>query len=405
MSKPVRGPGAVVVGGYINALGLVRALAARDIPVAVIVTKPFDIAHRSRSAHSHEVLEGLAESPERLVDLLQRRSAEWPGWLVIPTNDEALRALAQYHDRLSTYRLACPDWDVVPYFLDKAQMLDVTRAIGIPAPRCYGFADEAALESGDLRYPVVIKPVSSYPFVARFGAKLFVANNRVELRAAVARLSEARLRAQVFDLIPGDDGQIYVYCTYIDTRGEPRGGLTVRKLRQGPPFFGSARVAEITPDQPMLCEMTLELMRRIGFRGFAAMEFKLDPRDATFRFMEVNGRSVVYNLLLRRAGMDVAGLLWADHVNGESERVQPNNWAGVWVHLHADLLYSMFYRRHDRISLGRFLAPYRRPTIDAVWSTTDPAPSVAEWLWSARRAAGAWRRSGRRRLLADPTVP
>jgi predicted ATP-grasp superfamily ATP-dependent carboligase len=398
-------PGAVVVGGYINALGLVRALGARGIPVAVIVTKPFDIAHRSRWARSHDLIEGLADSPERLVDLLRRRSGDWPHWLVIPTNDEALRALAQYRDRLSAYRLACPEWDVARYFLDKARMLAVTQAIGIPAPQCYGSADASVLESRDLRYPLVIKPVSSYPFVARFGTKLFVAKNRDELRTAVTRLSEAGLHAQVYDLIPGDDSHIYVYCTYIDTRGEPRGGLTIRKLRQAPPFFGNARVAEITPDRPDLCEMTVELLRRIGFRGIAAMEFKLDPRDATFRFMEVNGRSVVYNGLLRRAGMDVAGLLWADHVNGVPERVQPNNWAGVWVHFHADLLYSLLYRRHDPVSIRRFLAPYSRPTIDAVWSANDPAPSLAEWLWSARRGAGALRRSGRRKLLANPTVP
>lgn len=405
MNAPARGPGAVVVGGYVNGLGLVRALAARRIPVAVVVTKPFDIAHRSRWASAHETIETLEDAPERLVDLLRHRATDWPGWLVIPTNDEALRALAQYRDRLSTYRLACPNWDVAQYLLDKAEMLEVTRAVGIPAPRCYGSADASALDNPDLRYPVVVKPVNGYRFVARFGAKLFVAHTRAELQAALVQLSKAELRAQVFDLIPGDDSHIYAYCTYIDTRGEPRGGLTIRKLRQGPPFFGNARVAEVVPDQPLLCEMTIEFLRRIGFRGIAAAEFKLDPRDATFRFMEVNGRAVVYNSLLRRAGMDVAGLLWADHVHGAPERVQPNNWPGVWVNIHADVLYSVLYRQHDPISVRQFLAPYRRPTIDAVWSVSDPAPSLAQLLWSARRGAGALGRAGRRRLLANPTVP
>ena len=398
-----RDPGAVVVGGYINGLGLVRAFGARGIPVAVIVTKPFDMAHKSRWARAHEVIHGLEDSPELLVELLQRRAADWRDWLVIPTNDEAMGSLAKHHDRLSsTYRLACPEWESARYFLDKAEMLDVAHAIGIPSPRCYGSAQESMLDP-ELRFPVVVKPTCGYRFVARFGVKLFVANTREELAAAIERLTRADLSAQVYDLIPGDDSRIYAYCTYINTRDEQCGGLTIRKLRQGPPFFGSARVAEVVADQPILREMTTEFLSRTGFRGIAAAEFKLDPRDGSFRFMEVNGRSVVYNSLLRKAGMDVADLTWADYMTGEPVRVRPNNWPGVWADLHADVLYSLLYRRHDPISVRRFLAPYRRPTIDAVWSASDPAPSIAQWIWSARRGIGALRRGGGRKLLGNHT--
>jgi glycerol-3-phosphate dehydrogenase len=44
----VRSAGAIVIGGYINGLGLVRALAARKVATAVITTQPYDIAQRSR---------------------------------------------------------------------------------------------------------------------------------------------------------------------------------------------------------------------------------------------------------------------------------------------------------------------------------------------------------------------
>ncbi|MBC7791316.1 MAG: hypothetical protein H7Z74_15320 [Anaerolineae bacterium] len=404
MSGTGRSPGAVVVGGYINGLGLVRALGARGIPVAVIATKPFDIAHRSRWVTEHAMIDGLEHSAEPLISLLERRAAGWKGWLVIPTNDEAMGALARHHDRLSsTYRLACPEWESARYFLDKAEMLDVARAIGIPSPHCYGSAQESMLGDREVRFPVVIKPTSGYRFIARFGAKLFVANTRDELGEAIARLSQANLRAQVFDLIPGEDHRIYAYCTYINARNEPCGGLTIRKLRQGPPFFGSARVAEVVADVPVLREMTIEFLSRTGFRGVAAAEFKLDPRDGSYRFMEVNGRSVVYNGLLCKAGMDVAGLLWADYATGASELVRPNNWPGVWADLHSDLLYSFLYRRHDPISIRRFLAPYGRPTIDAVWSVSDPAPSIAQWRWSVRRGFEALRRDGVGKLLANHT--
>ena len=54
--------------------------------------------------------------------------------------------------------------------------------------------------------------------------------------------------------------------------------LTVRKLRQSPPLFGDARVAELERGPGALREATVELLRRMGHRGVAAAEFKLDPR-------------------------------------------------------------------------------------------------------------------------------
>ena len=55
------GQGVVVLGGYVNALGLVRALAARGIPTAVVSNKPFDIAHLSRCVSAHDRAVGVEE--------------------------------------------------------------------------------------------------------------------------------------------------------------------------------------------------------------------------------------------------------------------------------------------------------------------------------------------------------
>ena len=187
--------------------------------------------------------------------------------------------------------------------------------------------------------------------------------------------------------MPGPDTGIRQYTTYIDARGEPQGGLTVRKLRQGPPHFGSARVAEVVGDVGGLAEITVELARRMGLRGIASAEFKQDSRDGSFRFIELNGRSVIYNSLLRRAGLDLASLAFSDYVLERPERARPNGWAGVWINLHADVLYSTVQHHLDGPSLKEFLAPYRRRKLEAVWSARDPRPFVTLWSRTARSAA------------------
>ncbi len=383
-------PGAIIVGGYVNGLGIVRALAARNVRTAVITTKPYDIAQWSRYASSFDAAPDVEESPEQLVALLERLAPEWGGSAVFPTNDGALAALADHHERLSSsYRVIAPPGAIARDLIDKERMLAVARATGLDVPHCYGPAVAATAELGDLRFPVVVKPTLGHRFFSRFGCKLFAAADRAELDLCIASLAEAGLRGQIFDRVPGPDSQIFAYCTYIDARGDPRGGVTVRKLRQSPPFFGVARVAEIADDDARLREATIELVRRIGFRGMATAEFKLDPRDGRLRFLEINGRSVLYNSLLRRAGLDMSGLAWSEHVSGNPEPTSATDWRGVWIHLHADVLYSLLYRRHDPISFAEFAAPYRRPKIFAVWSAKDPQPFVAQWSRTARMGVSA----------------
>ncbi len=398
----MKSQGAVVIGGHVNGLGLVRSLAARGIPTAVVTTKPYDIAQRSRWVSAVVAAPGIEHRPELLVEVLERRAAEWKGWALLPTNDEALAALATHHERLSSrYTVVAPPWEVARSLVDKNLMREAARAVGADMPRCYGPASDATAALRDVRFPVVVKPNVGYRFASSFGTKLFVADDREALRRCVSRLAAARLEAQVFDFIPGNDDRIYAYCTYMDGRGEPLDGLTVHKLRQGPPLFGVARAAEIVPTEPSLRELTVELLRGIGFRGMAVAEFKLDPRDGGFRFIEINGRSVIYNALLRRAGLDLAALAWSDHVLGERVALGATGWPGLWVNVHADLLYSVFSRRGGRVGLSELIASYRRPLIDAVWSADDPGPFLLQWARTARAGLAALWQGTMAEQLAD----
>ena len=113
------GPGAVVVGGIANGLGVARSLGEKGIPVSVILTQPQDIAHHSRYVSEHERLSDLPRRPESLVDLLERRS-DWTGRVVIPTNDHALAILARHRERLSQqYRIPVPPLEIARGVLEK----------------------------------------------------------------------------------------------------------------------------------------------------------------------------------------------------------------------------------------------------------------------------------------------
>lgn len=386
-------PGAVVIGGYVNGLGLVRALAADGVAPAVVTTQPFDVAQRSRFCVADEAIADLEEHPERLVELLDRRRGDWAGALLLPTNDAALAVLAAERDRLSRdYRVAAASHDVIQALLDKRRLLEVAAAVGIDRPHAWGVATAATAARDDIVFPVVVKPVFGHLFAARVGAKLLVARNRAELEQAVAQIAAAGLEGDVFDLVPGPDRQLYAYATYLDRHGEEVAGVTVQKLRQSPPFFGVSRVAVIADAIAELRDATLAILRRIGFHGFAAAEFKLDPRDGRYRFLEINGRSVVYNGLLRRAGLDLARLTWSEAMQGAVARDPSDGWRGAWIHLHADIGHSLVDWRREHLGLRELLAPYAGAKTFAVWSASDPRPFLAQWGRTLR--LGRWRDPG-----------
>ena len=388
----MRAPGsrpdaAVVVGGFVNGLGIVRSLADRGRRVAIITTKPFDIAQHSRGVDGREHLDHLDEDPDSLADLLARRAPDWSGRVVFPTNDEALESLSMHRERLSRwYRIVIPPADSVPFLLDKRRMWEAAEAVGMSVPVRYGPANPETAARDGIVYPVVVKPDAGHVFSSRMGVKLLTAASREELLDRVSVFADAGLDGHVFDLIPGDDHHIYCYCVYVDGHGDPSRGVTVRKIRQSPASFGVARVAELADRADRLREPTVELLRRIGFRGIAVAEFKLDPRDGTFRFMEINGRSMIYNGLVRKGGMDLAGLAWSDYVTGRVDQVEPTHWDGVWIHLHADILRATFDRRREQDGFREFARVYRRRKTYAVWSASDPRPFLAQWARTARAA-------------------
>lgn len=386
-------PGAVVIGGYANGVSALRGLAREGVRTAVILTADYDIAQHSRYAHEAHRVHYLNKRPDGLIDLLQAQKDRWRGWALIPTNDYALAALAQYRDHLSrSFSVTVPDEEITRRVLDKASTYQCAREAGVDVPRSYGPATRQTAARLDLAFPLVVKPLQSARFWEVFGKKLFVVGDRTELIAAVGLIEQSGIAAEVFDLVPGSDGRVYTYTVYINRWGHPVAEFASRKLRKAPRHFGVGR-ASIVEDAPQLRERTIALLQHIGWQGLACVEYKLDPRDGRYRLMEINGRCPLSNALSTRCGVNYPLLAWREHALKEAVSATPNGWRGVWTHLHADLLYTVMEKRGADWSWLDFMRSYTGPWVDAVWSTKDPMPFLAQWVGTLRKAASGVRSS------------
>ena len=130
-------------------------------------------------------------------------------------------------------------------------------------------------------------------------------------------LKEASYRSTflVQECIPGDDTAMRSVTAYMDSTGELRliGSARVLLQDHAPTMIGKP-VAMITEAFPDLWEATGRLLRHAGYRGFANLDIKVDPRDGRELFFEVNPRIGRNSFYLTAAGANPMAVMLKDLV-------------------------------------------------------------------------------------------
>jgi D-aspartate ligase len=374
-----RQPGAVVVGGDYQGLGIVRSLGRRGVPVCVIDDER-SIARFSRYAtHTIRVpgLRGHRETVGAVLEAGERLGLD--GWVLYPTREETVAAFSRSREELlERFRVPTPPWQVVRRAWDKRETYRLAGELGLPVPRTWYPHDAAELEQVDGEPPFAVKPAVKENFVYATKAKAWRADSRDELEE---RFEEAAAivgpgEVMVQELVPGDGRQQFAYCAFWKD-GAPLATMVVRRSRQHPPEFGRASTFVETVELPELESIAERFLGAIGYYGLVEIEFKLDPREGTYKLLDVNARTWGYHSLGPRAGVDFPYLLYADQVG---ERVDACRAApGVrWIRLVTDLPTALVEIASRRLGVLAYLRSLLGADVEAVFSRGDPLPGLAE---------------------------
>ena len=372
-------PGALVVGGDYQGLGIARSLGRRGIPVAVLDDE-LSIAPRSRYVQRSHRVPTLRSSEDTMNALHQAaRRFGMDGWVLFPTREETVAAVAQNRDELARiFRVPTPPWETVRIAWDKRQTYQVAERLGIDVPRCWFPRSESDLSDVVFNGPVIIKPAIKEHFFYETGAKAWQANDRTEL-VEKFRLATTIIPADeiiVQELVPGAGEQQLSYCAFVKD-GEPVGTMTAIRRRQHPSDFGRASTFVETVDLPELEGPSLRLLREMSYYGLVELEFKRDDRTGAVKLLDVNARTWGYHSLGAAAGVDFPTLLYRDQVGLP---VQPcHARAGVrWARLVTDVPNAVRDISRRRLRAADYLRSLRGIDVGAVWAVDDPLPAVAE---------------------------
>jgi len=385
--------GALVTGADYRALGAVRSLGRRGIPVWVLIGAEHVLAATSR--YAARGLHWPHGDEHSQAEFLMKLGAEHnlDGWVLLPTDDAAVALTSRYHDVLSKqYHVTVPPWEELRWVFDKRLLYSVARELGIAHPWTACPHTRRELASLPCPFPVVLKPAMRLELNRLTASKAWRVDDR---QALLARYDEACTLVSpdmlmVQELIPGW-GETQFSFAALCRKGEVLASVVAGRRRQYPMDFGRFSTWVETMDEPRVAEPAIRLLAALQFTGLAEVEFKKDPRDGQYNILDVNPRVWGWHTLSSRAGVDFPYLLWL-LVHGQPISEAHGRPGERWMRMPMDLAMAFHEMRRGRLSLREYVKPLLGPVESAIFAWDDPLPGLLEMpllAWTlAKRAFG-----------------
>ena len=386
----VSGPGAVVIGGDYRALGIVRSLGRRGIPVLVL-TDDHVVAAVSRYT-TRRMTWPDSDDAQRLGCLFALCDAHHlDGWMLFATDDENTAFLSRNHSKLSErFRMTTPRWDVLRWAYDKRLTYRLADELGIDRPWTYTAVAREGLAAMPCSFPLILKPAFKQHRNSFTRAKAWRVDDRQSLLSAYDAACDLVDPAIIMiqELIPGS-GQCQFSYAALCRDGDIVASITARRTRQYPLEFGLASSYVESIESPEVESASRRFLKAIGVTGLAEVEFKRDPRDGRFKLLDVNLRVWGWHTLGRKAGADFPHLTW-QLIRGKSltpVRCSP----GVrWVRMTTDLPAAAIEILRCNLSPVTYLKSLLGPLEYAIFTPDDPLPALLDvpflaWLACKRR--------------------
>lgn len=387
----VRAPAAVVVGGTLNGLGVVRSLSRGGMRVFVLDTTRLCPAAWSR--HCTYVRAASLEGAG-LIEVLVRLAGEVGGRpVLILTSDESVLTVSNARERLEPlYRIDLPLAAMVEALADKVGFHALAIREGFPVPRSQTIASEADLDRiGELNPPVVIKPADKTLVLAGMVERTVRAESTAQARAAAAQMLARAPSLVVQEWVEGPDTEILFSLFACDSGGNLIGFFPGRKLVCSPPAVGTTAVCAAAPDvAEELSRHTRDFIERVAYRGLGSLEFKRDIRSGRFLIIEPTvGRTDWQEEIATVCGVNLPLLAYQAAV-GDSPP------AGNVI-----CSANCAWRSERQFAVPRSLIDSGARVVDGYFRWLDPMPA-AYYYGYERLARRAWRRAVRLTHRAFP---
>ncbi len=379
----VRTTCALVMGGYVNGLGIVRSLREQKDIQILVSSEASCLAQRSRWTDQFCKVE---KSPDAYLRLFESLKSKFDFIVPFPTDDDYLEILNKLKTQISPFCYLPFNTNNLSRCLDKIHQYEVCKDLGIPCPKFFLIQSTDQLRSlSDLKWPLILKP----RFRADLSGKSFrnlILKSQEELNENFDEISsvlEGSTDLIAMEFIPGMDSSIYAYTVFVDQNGMIRADWLGRKLSQYPSTRGVFSSAS-NEGPELLRGYGKKLIEHLQLRGICEPEFKFDSRDSQYKLTEINLRSMMWHRLGALSGVNLPLYQMADALHDEisspSQKTIPKIHFIYMKHEILNLLFTKSYFKTfwNNISAGRTQKAF------AVWDWVDPIPFVMDLFYTMK---------------------
>jgi len=337
VTEDVQAPTAVVLGGSLTGLAVLRELGRAGVPVlatadgdAVVSGSKYFRPLPAVPAHDEDGIEAYFRSLELELGVL------------FPCSDSWARSVSGFPSELQQrFPSVSAPAELVEKFADKAAFLDLVERSSVPHPRTVVVGDARDLETIDdpELAGYFLKPCDSQAFSARFSLKGFPIVDRRQANESIERAAREGLSLLAQELIPGPPTNHVFLDGYVTRDGTLAALLARRRLRMFPRDFGNSTMTEsiALSDAEGAVDSLQRLFADVAYTGLFDAEYKFDERDRTYKLLEVNTRAWWQIGLWPGCGVPVCQLAYRDALGEPVQPVTTYEIGRRWVHEFWDL--------------------------------------------------------------------
>lgn len=297
----------ILFGDATQALPIAKSLCKKGFYVDAICSSKWSYGYGSRyirKKYIYKETEDVDKYFNFLINILKNEEYD----TIIPMRDSAAEVMSRYKDELLKYtHYEMPDYESFECGYDKHKLMEICEKKGYPHPETYLLENGnlGYLDLDNLPYPMLIKP--NHTFGAR-GMTLCL--NRQELEKVFPVIYMQYGDCHLQEYIPEGGNQVEVQL-YVNAEGELLQSSVIKKFRWYPVKGGSS-CCNISYENSAIVAICHNILKEIGWVGFADFDTIEDPRTGELLIMELNPRVPACVKSAFASGID-----WSDIIVGE----------------------------------------------------------------------------------------
>jgi len=389
-------PVIMVYGSDGVTLGVARSLGEKNIPVKLINWYKHTPANYSKyveplifpnpNDNEKEFIDALISYGESLHENYGRRL------LLIPSADNALLTLSDHYHELVKHFIILGDPTEkggIEQYIRKDHFFETVKNADLPTPLTIACLNEEDIDYAvkNVPYPCVVKPIIkdlNFSFFDRYNAKAIEFDSPETLYPILSELIREGYEVLVQEKIPGNYG-VNTLDFYSNRDGDIIAAYASFQARQDRPQYGTCTIME-SLWIPELFEYGKKIIKDLNYWGMGTLEYKKDPRDGKYKFIELNVRPVLSIYKVTGGGVNIPYIGYqdvyktADYDKNSVVTPSPETNGLRWIRMYDDLQVVMKWDENFHNRMKMFLSTFQGKRVHNIFSYNDPIPVIVQTL-------------------------